>query len=752
LVHRLDDRTTPAAVGSVDPAFAGGTLLVDVGPGDVFHATAVQADGNILLAGTTEPANEADAGRMLIARYRPDGSLDKSFGVDGVANVDLPGHDVARAIAVRPDGTIVVAGYVEQAAVTKVVVVRLNADGTRDADFGVNGVAVLTVGTDARAFALALQPDGRAVAAGISDGNLLALRLDDAGVLDKSFDGDGVKTINLGGSEMAHAVVLTPDGRIVLAGSTTVNPDGKTANAGNFAALRLAADGSAVDFGFGNVTVNGTKAALLDLGGADHAFAAALRPDGKLVLAGVGGPVGRMTAVRLTPTGLPDSTFNGTGTRLVELPGPAEARAVVLQPDGRAVLVGFGQPTAGPVLTVGTDARLVRLTESGAIDDSFGTPAIDLGTPSDQAYAAALDAHGHILVAGRAGADAAAVRVVGTVGLPELLLVSGLPDGSARQFQIDDGVYVPGPDFTVLPGYTGTVRVAAFDVTGDGIPERIAGLGPGGGPQVAVYDGADGRLLASFFAFEQSFTGGVLLAGGDVTGDGRAELAVAADVGGGPRVRVFEANSLSANDPRTLADFFAIDDVNFRGGARPALGDVNNDGRADLVVGAGPGGGPRVALFDGATLAGTPTRLVGDFFVFESQLRNGAFPAAGDLDADGHADLFFGAGPGGAPRIRVIDGRSLLDDVHIATIDDVPGSELATFFAGDPAARQGVTVAVRDVDGDQHADLVTGSGPGLPSEVRVFTGRSILTAPLAPVALQVIDPFAAAVPGGVFVG
>src|SRR5438477_507722 len=115
------------------------------------------------------------------------------------------------------------------------------------------------------------------------------------------------------------------------------------------------------------------------------------------------------------------------------------------------------------------------------------------------------------------------------------------------------------------------------------------------------------------------------------------------------RVRVFSGKGFSQ-----LADFLGIDDPAFRGGARAAVGDINGDGAGDLVVAAGFQGGPRVAGFDGKSLASGPVKLFADFLAFEPELRNGSFVAVGDLDGDGFAEVIAGGGPGGGPRVRAL--------------------------------------------------------------------------------------------------
>jgi hypothetical protein len=292
--------------------------------------------------------------------------------------------------------------------------------------------------------------------------------------------------------------------------------------------------------------------------------------------------------------------------------------------------------------------------------------------------------------------------------------------------------------------FTGGVRVATGDFTGDGVNDLVVGAGPGMPTNVMILDGKTDGIVLSFAPFEPGFTGGVFVAAGDLTGDGVPELVVTPDQGGGPRVRIFRGGNIGD----VLADFLGIADKNFRGGARPAIGDVNGDGVGDLGVAAGFGGGPRVAVFDGTTLPGNnPVRLFNDFFAFETSLRNGVFLALGDIDGDGKADIVAGGGPGGGPRVTVFNSNLLVSSGG-ATI-----TPLANFFAYDNANRSGVRLAVKDLDNDTLADVITGNGPGVTNRVKFFAGSAIKAAAIGavPPTLNEFDPLFGST-NGVFVG
>jgi hypothetical protein len=164
-----------------------------------------------------------------------------------------------------------------------------------------------------------------------------------------------------------------------------------------------------------------------------------------------------------------------------------------------------------------------------------------------------------------------------------------------------------------------------------------------------------------------------------------------------------------------------------------------------VVVAAGFGGGPRVAVFDGTTVGAglTPTRLFQDFFVFEQALRNGAFVSVGDVNGDGRGDLVAGAGPGGGPRVRAFSGADLL----LGRGDQ--SAPLINFFAGDVNNRNGIRVASKDLDNDGQADLVVGEAAGLGSRVTAYFGGSFVEGTAVPsIILTAFPGFA----GGVFVG
>jgi hypothetical protein len=271
--------------------------------------------------------------------------------------------------------------------------------------------------------------------------------------------------------------------------------------------------------------------------------------------------------------------------------------------------------------------------------------------------------------------------------------------------------------YAYAPTFTGGVNVATGDVTGDGVDDIITGALPGGGPHVRVWDGTTLAEVWSFYAFAPTFTGGVTVAVGDITGDGSAEIVCAAGPGGGPHVRAF--------DGRTLAEvqsFYAYAPT-FNGGVTVSVGDFNRDGRADIATAAGGGGGPHVRVVDGLTLA-----ELRSFYAFDESFAGGVNVAAADLTGDGAADFVIGMAGNGS-RVRVIDGTTMAVAAEFEPFEGFGG---------------GVRVATTDLTGDGRAEIFLGAGRGGGPRIQTWTGLGV----------KLSDEFAYApsFSAGVFVG
>ena len=325
-----------------------------------------------------------------------------------------------------------------------------------------------------------------------------------------------------------------------------------------------------------------------------------------------------------------------------------------------------------------------------------GSPAIDAGTTVS---APATDLDGNHRPQGK-GFDIGAYELPANSPVKSVFAAGSGPGmvGAVHIYSARTGALLK----TLVPygnGFTGGVRVAMADVNGDGVPDIITAAGPGGGPHVEVFDGVGYSLIRSFFAYDSTFTGGVWVAGGDVNDDGFAEIVTGAGYGGGPHVKVFKGA-----DNSVLRSFFAYSPT-FTGGVQVAVGDVNGDLHADIITGAGPGGGPHVQVFDGVT--GQVTR---SFFAYAPTFTGGVFVAAGDVNGDGKADIVTGAGAGGGPHVQVFSGTD--------------NSVLASFFAFNSSFSGGVRVSVADATGAGLADVVAGSGPGGAPRIRVLNPTS----------------------------
>jgi uncharacterized delta-60 repeat protein len=325
-VHRLD----PA--GSLDPSFAtgGARRVISGGRLGGAYALALQPDRKILVAGYEQNSNNDDG---MVIRLDANGSTDDGFGQGGVV-LDSGGGERVYALALQPDGKILVAGEAYSASSGDVVVYRLSPSGALDAGFGQGGTLRIDSGTAESAYTLAVQPDGKILVAGyVSDSenqDAVVYRLDANGTLDSTFGQSGRRRIDDGGDEAAVALALQPDGRILAAGQTVVN------GAGDAVVYRLDAHG-ALDPTFGQ---GGTRD--IDEGGNNVAYAVALQPDGKILVAGGADGNGNIDATvhRLNGDGSRDQGFGRDGVLRIDDGGGEVADAIVVQPDGRIVIAG----------------------------------------------------------------------------------------------------------------------------------------------------------------------------------------------------------------------------------------------------------------------------------------------------------------------------------------------------------------------------------------------------------------------------
>ncbi len=398
---------TAGLPGTLDPFWANGTalgsgkLITTLGPrADRATAMAVQPDGRVLVAGFCQ-----DIG-LCAARYTSDGVLDASFGGNGkLPQIFVPNvANVSATLALLPGGKFLLAGTCSDLGSNDFCVFRFNADGSIDATFGpgaTEGSVITPIGSgDDRVQAMLTQPDGKIVVAGTCnngvDSDFCAARYLPNGTLDASFGGGGkLITAFSNRDDVVNAMALQADGKLLLAGYCN---NGVT---DDVCALRYEINGT-VDASFG---VSG-KLIVVVGSSVSVAYAVTLQSDGKLLIAAqcfTGSKVDFCT-LRYNANGTLDTSFGGGGTLVTSVgTGNDYVTAMMLQSDGKLILAGHCA-VSGQL-----DFCAVRTTAAGALDATFGTggklsTAISNGftpaTSNDFVTAITLQPDGKLLLAG----------------------------------------------------------------------------------------------------------------------------------------------------------------------------------------------------------------------------------------------------------------------------------------------------------------------------------------------------------------
>jgi uncharacterized delta-60 repeat protein len=415
---------TPVDASQLDATFgSGGIVTTQVGGGrDYAVALAQQTDGRIVVAGTTWNGNDMD---FLLLRYNANGSLDPTLGGGGIVRTPVTAfNDWTTSMALQTDGKIIVAGYSILASGQDAVLVRYNTDGSLDTSFGGgDGKVILGIRRNDFFHGVAVQGDGRIVAVGSTTGadggnsdaqtSLVLVRFNPDGSLDASFGQGGTVLSSIGNHAIGYALILQPDGRIVVAGQV-----------GGFAVLRYNPDGAL------DTTFSGDGLSIP--GALPPARAAiALQADGKIVAAGVHG---ELQVFRLNANGTLDATFSGDGLQTTPVTGASPVHVgVAIYADGKVVAVTKG--VGGQLSEHTFDFALVLHNADGSHDTRFagdGVAYVPVGFGHEAASAVMIQNDGRIVAVGESergdsepnldaltNSAVALVRLVGTGSPPD---------------------------------------------------------------------------------------------------------------------------------------------------------------------------------------------------------------------------------------------------------------------------------------------------------------------------------------------
>jgi uncharacterized delta-60 repeat protein len=478
--------------GSPDPSFGGDGQVDHTDPlftTAAFASVAIQPDGKILVGGYTYPSPQD----FLIVRLTASGSLDTTFGGDGIVTIDFDGdHDRISKVLVQPDGNIVAGGYAAIDGDFDFAVARLFPNGSLDTDFGGDGQATVPFGGSDIAVDMALQTNGKIVLAGWTSGQIdtdwAVARLNFNGTRDNGWGGDGKVTVGWGDlNDHVDAVAIAPDGKIVVTGQVGTSEDGRIARFTSTGALDSSFDGDG--------KVYNSEASCTDV---------AVQPNGKIVTLGWHESPGgdqKFGLHRWNANGALDTSFEGDGAAYIDFGADDRGHSIVIQADGRIL-------AAGTTESNGFRTALARLWPDGQLDaGGMQAAALDnLAFPAashEYTYGLVAQTDGRLLVAAtvmnsaETSGDFALTRLLPNGGLDTAYGVAGQATLDLQSIDVARAIALQPDGKSVVGGYTGTTNpqflVARFGT--DGVLD--ASFGSGGSSTVDFAGGADfGHAIA----------------------------------------------------------------------------------------------------------------------------------------------------------------------------------------------------------------------------------------------------------------
>ena len=348
----------------LDTTFGTDGVVTSTGQLSFLTSVTLQSDNKIVVAGAIKINSMNE---LALARFNTDGSLDTTFGLAGIQITSIGSRSEANSILLQTDGKIVVGGFAYENR-TNFALARYNVDGSLDNTFNDSGFITTPIGTGAQINSVALQSNGKIIAAGASvvgQPEFTLARYNTNGTLDITFgtDGSGIVLTQIGLHAVINQICIQPDDKIVAVGYTFSGMN-------KIIIARYNSDGS-LDTTFGSSGIVSTE-----IGSDVRANSVALQSNGKIIIAGfvIDSDMNKFIVARYNTNGALDPAFNGMGYTITQIQNFDRAYSVGLQADGKIVAAGVSH---------GSDAiqfALARYTPSGSLDTTFGVNGVELTT------------------------------------------------------------------------------------------------------------------------------------------------------------------------------------------------------------------------------------------------------------------------------------------------------------------------------------------------------------------------------------